>query len=126
MAKRAPDKIVIRDLNCRCIVGINPEERTNKQDVCINITLYADLRAVGKSDRIEDTVDYKRVKLEVLEMVEGSSFLLVERLAEAVAEICLGDRHVERVEVTIDKPGALRFARSVAVSIVRERPPRGQ
>jgi FolB domain-containing protein len=115
------DRIHIRDLACRCIVGINEEERTKKQDVCINITLHADLRRACTSDCIDDTVDYKAVKQSVLALVESSSFFLVERLADAIARVCFLEPLVQRADVTIDKPGALRFARSVAVSITRER-----
>ncbi|HNR32128.1 MAG TPA: dihydroneopterin aldolase [Candidatus Hydrogenedentes bacterium] len=116
------DRIHIRDLLTRCIVGIYPEERREKQDIVINITLYADLSRAGQTDRIEDTVDYKAVKKQVLALVEKSSFLLIERLAEAIAEICLAAPGVVRAAITVDKPGALRFARSVAVEIVRDRP----
>jgi D-erythro-7,8-dihydroneopterin triphosphate epimerase len=115
------DAIHIRDLGLRCIIGIYPEERREKQDVTVNITLYADLRAACRSDRIEDTVDYKGLKKRVAAMVEASSCQLVERLAESVADLCLEDQRVRRVRVSVDKPSALRFARSVAVEIVRER-----
>jgi len=121
MADFTGDRIYIRRLHARCIIGIFPEERTEKQDVYLNITMYADLRDAGVSDAIEDTVDYKRVKKRVLAMVEQSEFFLLERLAEQVATLCLEDPHIERVEVVIDKPGALRFADSVAVHIVRGR-----
>lgn len=123
-ANSAPDRIYIRDLQLRCIVGIYDDERREKQDVTINIIMCADLRAAGASDRIEDTVDYKAIKKRVLAMVEQSSFFLIERLAERVAEICLEDARVQRVVVAVDKPGALRFARSVAVEITRDRAPR--
>jgi len=126
MGEPTLDRIYIRDLTCRCIVGINEEERTKKQDICINIVLYGDLRAACMSDRIEDTIDYKAVKQAVLATVEDSSFFLVERLADAIAGVCLREPAVERVAVTIDKPGALRYARSVAVSITRERKDYGE
>jgi len=116
------DRIHIRDLQARCIVGINPDERVNKQDVVVNLTLYADLRRAGLSDDIADTVDYKAVKQAVLELVEGSSFLLVERLAEAVASACLAQPGVRKVRVLVEKPAALRFARTVGVEIFREVP----
>lgn len=87
----------------------------------VNITLHADYRKACRSDRIEDTVDYKAIKKQVVEMVEASKFFLIERLAQGVADICLERPEVQRVEVTVDKPGALRFARSVAVEIARER-----
>ncbi len=116
------DRIHIRDLRVRCIVGTNPDERVNKQDVVVNITLYADLRKAGLSDDIADTVDYKAVKKQVLATVEGSSFLLIERLAEAIAGVCLAQAGVRRVRVLVEKPAALRFARTVGVEIVREGP----
>lgn len=118
-----PDRIYIRDLQLRCIVGIFEEERNALQDVILNIVIETDLRRAGATDRIEDTIDYKNLKKEVVEMVEASDFFLIERLAEAVAEISLRPEGVRRVIVTLDKPGALRFARSVAVEITREKIP---
>lgn len=122
MTEAPLDKIRIQDLLTRCIVGIYPEERREKQDVIINITLFANLARAGQSDRIEDTVDYKGVKKAVLALVEPSSYFLLEKLAEAIAAICLAAPNVLRVTVSVDKPGALRFARSVAVEITRDRP----
>ena len=114
------DKIHIRDLLVRCVIGVYDHERENKQDVLINITLYADLRKACQTDNIEDTVDYRLIKKKIVNFVESSSFNLVERLAEKVAEICLENRNVRKVNVTIDKTGALRFAKSVAIEIERE------
>ena len=115
------DRIHVRDLVVRCIAGVYPDERREKQDVIINITLYADLRTACASDRIEDTVDYKAIKKRVAAMVEASSAYLIEHLAEQVAALCLEESRVQAVSVSIDKPGALRFAKSVAVEIFRER-----
>ena len=89
MANDALDRIYIRDLAVRCIVGIYPEERREKQDVVVNITLFADLRRAGASDDLGDTVDYRAVKKAVIGLVEASQYQLVERLAERIAEVCL-------------------------------------
>lgn len=113
------DKILIKDLLTRCIIGVGDEERKDKQDVVINIVLWADLSSAGSSDRLEDSVDYSRIKKEVIAMVEASEYHLVEALAERIAGICLGHRLVQQVQVTVEKPSALRFARSVGVEIVR-------
>lgn len=115
------DSIHIRELRLRCVVGVYPEERKEKQDVVINITLHTDLRRAGQSDDLNDTIDYKAIKKEVVSMVEQSSFLLIERLAEEASAIALKPEGVTAVDVTVDKPGALRFARSVAVEIHRRR-----
>ena len=119
------DRLHIKDLMVRCIVGVNPDERREKQDVVINMTLHADLAKACKTDRIEDTVDYKTIKKKVLKEVTESSYYLVERLAERAAEIALESPQVRRVDVMVDKPGALRFARSVAVEITRVRSEHG-
>ncbi len=118
---RRLDRIHIRELRARCIVGINPEERVKAQDVVIDLTLHADLRRAGQTDDLDDTVDYKAVKQAVLELVEASSDLLVERLAQRIADECLSHDRVEAVRVLVEKPAALRFARTVGVEILRRR-----
>jgi dihydroneopterin aldolase/D-erythro-7,8-dihydroneopterin triphosphate epimerase len=115
------DKIFIRDLALRCIIGIYPEERREKQDIVINIELHCDLQRAGRSDDLNDTVDYKSIKKAILALVEKSSYQLIESLAENIADIALADEKVQQVIVTIDKPGALRFAKSSAVEITRNR-----
>lgn len=120
------DRIHIRDLLLRCTIGVYDEERREKQDVVINVTLHADLREACGSDRIEDTVDYKAIKKRIIAMVDGSAFFLVERLAERIAEICLEAPRILRVDVSVDKPGALRFARTVGIRITRERARSGE
>ncbi|VGO14144.1 Dihydroneopterin triphosphate 2'-epimerase [Pontiella desulfatans] len=115
------DRIFIRDLALRCIIGIFPEERREKQDIVINVEMHADLRKAGRSDNLDDTVDYKSIKKAILKLVEGSGFQLIEALAENIAEIALANDKVVKVVVTIDKPGALRFAKASAVEITRKR-----
>lgn len=115
------DQIHIRDLQVRCIVGVYSEERREKQDLVINITLHANLRDACLTDNLEATIDYKAIKKNVVAMVENSSYQLIEALAENVARLCLAEPKVQWVEVTVDKPGALRFARSAAVQIMRGR-----
>ena len=115
------DKIFIRDLALRCIIGIYPEERREKQDIVINVEMHADLRKAGRSDDLTDTVNYKSIKKAILALVENSGFQLIESLAENIADIALANEKVRKVVVTIDKPGALRFARSSAVEITRHK-----
>lgn len=115
------DKIYIRDLLIRCIIGIKEEERVKKQDVVINIILFVDFQSAAKSDSIEDTVDYSDLKKQIFEAVENSQYYLIEAMAEQVANICLGHSKVQKVQVLVEKPGALRFTKSVGVEIERTR-----
>jgi len=103
------------------MIGVFPEERREKQDVVINVVLECDHRPAARSDRLEDAVDYKALKKKIVALVESSQFYLVETLAERIAAACLANPKVEQATVTVDKPGALRFARSVGVEITRGR-----
>ncbi len=116
------DKIIIKDLLLRGIVGINPEERVNQQDILINLTLFADIRRAAASDQIEDAVNYKSITKRIIRHVEASSDFLVEKLVTDIARIVLTEfPGVERAIVRLEKPGALRFARSVGIEIERVR-----
>jgi len=116
------DCIEIRDLMVRAIVGINDEERVNRQDVVINLTIWSDLRDSGRTDDIDDTFNYRTLAKLVIEMVEESSFFLVEKLGTEIALLSLEfSESIERIRVTVEKPGAIRFARSVGVTIERTR-----
>jgi FolB domain-containing protein len=115
------DRILIRNLLLRAVIGVNDEERRNVQDVVLNITLETDTQAAGRSDRIEDTVNYRTITKQVIAHVEDSRYYLVEKLAAEVARLCLGYAGVLRATVRVEKPGALRFADSVGIEITRTR-----
>lgn len=118
------DRILIRELSARCIIGLRPDERESKQDVIVSLALSTDLNRAGKSDMLDDSLDYRAIKKRVLALMEASHFHLLEALAEAIASACLETVGVYEVHVVVDKPGALRFARSVAIEIIRRRPER--
>jgi FolB domain-containing protein len=115
------DRVLISGLRLLCIVGINDWERLVKQEVVLDIALFADLRQAGNADRIQHTVNYRTVAKKVTEAVEGSNFGLVEALAQKVADVCLEDPLVKRVDVVLKKPGAVRGSDWVGVEISRNR-----
>jgi FolB domain-containing protein len=113
------DQVHIKDLLLRGIIGINDWEREKRQDILINITLFGDLRLAGLSDRIEDCINYRTIAKKVIRYVEESDRFTVEALAADIAKLCLEQEGVVRARVLVEKPGALRFARSVGVEIER-------
>ena len=115
------DQIFISDLLVRGIIGINPDERVNEQDICINVVMWVDTSRAALSDDIDDAVNYRTTTKQIIAHIEDGKPMLVERLVSEVADICLADLRVERVEVSVDKPGALRHARTVGIKIVRSR-----
>ncbi len=125
MASPAPDRIFIRDLRIRCIIGVEEQEREERQEVLAHVTLHADLRKAGQTDALADSIDYSVLKRQILQVAENSRYRLIEALAQRIADECLKHQRVECVTVALEKPGALRFARTVGVEIVRSRNPAG-
>jgi dihydroneopterin aldolase/D-erythro-7,8-dihydroneopterin triphosphate epimerase len=115
------DTLVIKDLLVRTVIGVAEEERRDKQDVLISVALLTDTSIPGKSDDIADAVNYRTITKKILALAENSNFRLIERFAEEIAALCLREAHISGVRVTVEKPGALRFARSVCVTIERGR-----
>jgi 7,8-dihydroneopterin aldolase/epimerase/oxygenase len=115
------DRIFVRDLRTETIIGIFDWERKVRQTISFDLEFPGDIRRAARSDRIEDTLNYKSVAKRVLAFVEASEYHLVETLAEQVAQLILKEFAVEWVKLTLNKPGALRGSRDVGVVIERAR-----
>jgi dihydroneopterin aldolase len=115
------DKIFIHALKTEAIIGIFDWERQVRQTIVVDLELSANIRKAALSDSIDDTLNYKKVAKRVLTFIEGSSFHLVETLAESIAMLILRDFGVEWTRVTLSKPGAVRSSRDVGVLIERSR-----
>ncbi len=116
----AEDRIIIRNLLLRGIIGVNDWERENKQDILVNITMFTDIREAGVRDDLSLSVNYRSVAKQVIAHVETAGRFTVEALATDIAGICLAMPRVARVRVRVEKPGAVRFAESVGVEIERQ------
>jgi len=113
--------ISIKELRLRTIIGAHDWERDVKQDVVINVIAEVDGNPAAESDDLLDTVDYKMITKEIIELVETSEFYLIEKLAESILDIVMFDQRIVRASVEVDKPHALRFADSVSIETGRER-----
>ena len=113
--------IKIENLKLRTIVGIYDWEKEKKQDVIINIEMEFDGTKAIESDSIDDTIDYKTITKEIIEMVEGTEFNLIERIAGEAMMIVMQNDKVQRASVRVDKPGALRFTDTVSVTQTDQR-----
>jgi FolB domain-containing protein len=115
------DRIFITDLVARGIIGISETERQKPQEILINLELFVNTHTAGKSDSLEDSVNYRTIAKRVLGHAETAARQTVEALAADLAHLCLEEAGVERVRVRVEKPGAVRFSRSVGVEIERDR-----
>ncbi len=115
------DQIFITDLVARGIIGVGELERRRPQEILINLVLFVDTRKVGQSDNLEDSVNYSTLAKRALAHAETAARFTVEALAADLARLCLEDPKVQKACVRVEKPGAVRFARSVGVEVERSR-----
>lgn len=113
------DEVFIEDLLIRSVIGISDREREQPQDILVNVTLYTDTSRAGRSDDVNDSINYRTVAKTILAHTEKVSRYTVEALAEDIADLCLQNQDVDGVKVRVEKPGAVRFSRSVGVTITR-------
>ena len=118
------DRIELRGLRVRGHHGVFDFERRDGQDFVVDVALELDVRAAAASDALADTVDYGELATALAHAVAGEPVNLLERLADRLVAVCLGDPRVAAATVTVHKPQApipLAFT-DVAVTIRRTRP----
>lgn len=115
------DKVFIKDLLVRGVIGISDRERSKSQDIVINVVMFTDISKGAASDDIDQCVNYRTAAKAILAHVEKVSRYTVEALASDIAQICLDMPGVAKVKVKVEKPGAVRFSRSVGVEILRKK-----
>ncbi len=120
-AEIGPARIDITGLRLRTYIGFNPEEKTKLQDVVINATIHYRAEQAFASDDAADALDYKIITKRMIEHVEGGRFQLLEKLAADLLAIAIESQQVSHAEIRVDKPHALRFADSVAVTLAASR-----
>jgi FolB domain-containing protein len=116
------DQILIKDLLARGVIGISDHERSQPQDILINLTISTDFAKAAQSDNIDDCVNYRTLAKKILAYVESANRHTVEALAVDIAKLCLEDPRATSVKVRVEKPGAVRFSRSVGAEVERSRP----
>ena len=113
--------IRIKNLRLRTIIGIFDWERENKQDVILNLTIEINAPEAGTKDHIDATLDYKTICKNVIQLVEASSYQLIETMAYEILKRVLESPMAVTAEIEIDKPHALRFADSVSYALTLNR-----
>ena len=116
------DIVFLHGLRVDAVIGIWDWERQFRQTLEIDLDLGTDIRPAARSDSIDDTVDYKAVTKRVMRLAEEGGFLLVERLAQTIADTLFAEFGVLWVKIRINKKSAVRQVRDVGVRIERTRP----
>ena len=113
------DTIILSGLEVKATVGVFEWEQRIEQTLKIDLEMAADAEATAASDRLEDTLDYKAVARRVRQFVADADRALVETLAHQLAETLMDEFGIGWLRLSLQKPGAVRGARSVGVVVER-------
>ncbi|MEH6470541.1 MAG: dihydroneopterin aldolase [Halopseudomonas sp.] len=113
------DIVYIKELEVETVIGIYDWERKIRQRVNLDLEMGTDIRQAAASEDIENTLNYKSVSKRLIDFIEHSEFLLVETMAEQIAQIVLDEFPVPWLRLRLGKPGAVRGAKDVGVIIER-------
>ncbi|EKO3932227.1 bifunctional dihydroneopterin aldolase/7,8-dihydroneopterin epimerase [Vibrio fluvialis] len=113
------DKVFIEQLEVITTIGVYDWEQEIKQKLVLDLEMAHDNQPAGKSDDVADALDYAQVSQAVIEHIETGRFLLVERVAEEVADLIMTRFSVPWIRIRLTKPGAVAQARGVGVIIER-------
>lgn len=114
------DTIFIRELKIPCLIGIFDWERKKKQIVSIDLEFPSAILKPAKSDNIRDAADYKKIAKRTIDYVSASKFYLIEALIENLAQILLKEFKLKEITLQVEKPGAIRGAKTVGIRITRK------
>ncbi|KAG0252517.1 trifunctional dihydropteroate synthetase [Mortierella polycephala] len=115
------DKIIIRDLTVRNIIGVDAWERCKRQPIIINLIVYTSVSQAGDTDHLPYSIHYGVLCKTVEAHSEKTEFRSVEALADSIARVVITKCHAPKITVRIDKPRALLHAASAGVEITRSR-----
>ncbi len=116
------DRILLEGMSFQGRHGVRPEERERPQEFKVDIEVDCDLSQPGKTDRVEDTVDYRQLRAIAKEVIEGESQKLMETLAARIADRVLQLARVAGVSVRIAKrPESMQPIDAAAIRINRTR-----
>jgi 7,8-dihydroneopterin aldolase/epimerase/oxygenase len=117
------DVIQLTGIRCYGYTGYLQEERILGQWFEVDLRLWLDLATAGKSDRIEDTLDYRGIIADVKEIISTTKFSLVEKLADTIVTTALKDDRVQQVELKLHKPGAPipDFGGRITIELIRSK-----
>lgn len=116
------DVIFIRGLKCETTLGVYDWERVSLRPVLLDLEIGAASQEAFEHDSAKGLMNYDSISRRLSEELKALHYKTVERLAEHIAQIVLAEFHAPWVKVTVGKPGAVRNAALVGVTIERRAP----
>ena len=113
------DRLTISGIKLNTLIGIHDWEKQTPQELVLDITFETNAKRIAEKDDIHQAIDYDKLLQHIIAFVQANHFLLIETLAEKMAEQVLEFFPTSWVQITLHKPGALKQAHDVFMTIER-------
>lgn len=113
------DIIFINDLVVKTLVGINPKERQQQQEIGIDLEIATDFKQAAINDDIKYTLDYDTLVNRIKQFVAHSKYNLLETLAERLAELLMKEFPIHGLRLRVCKFNAVPNTKITGVLIQR-------
>lgn len=113
------DKLVISDIKLTTLIGVHEWEQQCPQNLHLDLVFQTDAKRIAKEDNLVEAIDYDKVLQHIFAFTQKNHFQLIETLAEHLAQMILSHFPTQWVQITLHKPGALKQAKDVAITIER-------
>ena len=113
------DVIFISDLRVDMLIGVYDWERKVPQTVQLDLEIGIPDGGRPRSDKIRETIDYARVIASIKTSLKKNRFLLVERLAEHLAELVMKEFNAQWIKVSVSKLAVEKDVKRVGITIER-------
>ena len=114
------DHVFIKRMELLCRIGTTIEERAFPQVIIVSVRMYLALKSAGKTDSIENTIDYAETIKKIRNLAQLKTYALAEAIAEDIASLSLEAAICAAVEVEINKK-VFQGIDAVGVFIRREK-----
>ena len=115
------DLVKIQGLTVHALIGVFDFERHAKQRLILDVDMVTDLSLAASTDDVKNTIDYGKVAQRLADVAGGSSYFLLEALAQEMLDMIFAEFNPHKVTLTVNKPDILKEAINVAICMTRER-----
>ena len=113
--------VLIKDFIVNEIIGIHQHEKNNKQKIIFNIVINVDKTVIPDEGNLSSIIDYEKITNKLEKLTKYKKYNFLESLAEDSFKEIFKDERINSVKIKIEKPDAIKNAKSVGVEVFKSR-----
>jgi len=113
--------VLIKDFIINEIIRIHKYEKINKQKIIFNIVINVNQNVIPDENNLLSIIDYEKITNKIEKLTNYKKYNFLESLAEDSFKEIFKDERINSAKIKIEKPDAIKNAKSVGVEIFKNR-----